>query len=267
MENENKEKENKDGVTASRQEEISFATVGDRVVISGNTYRVRDALKASGARWDAERKEWSVAVSELQKTQEAVRQALQQPVDPDPYVVGSAVYKGRSYYVTRLWEKDGRSRAELLRGDGQRFIVSSGEGGAKVELFPDKQAIRRSEAMQQGKDQEPDPIIVSKVRWKDRSYYCAGYAESNGTLMADLVRRDGQRFSVPVLAEGETPQSGKERGQVIREYKEEEGRPPWRLSDFLRYEAQARESREAQGEASEEGEGEEDDREDNGHGL
>ncbi len=44
----------------------------ERVAIAGNTFPVKDELKALGARWDAERKAWMVPASQADKARALV---------------------------------------------------------------------------------------------------------------------------------------------------------------------------------------------------
>lgn len=44
----------------------------ERVAIGGNTFPVKDELKALGARWDAERKAWMVPASQADKARALV---------------------------------------------------------------------------------------------------------------------------------------------------------------------------------------------------
>lgn len=54
-----------------------------QVAISGNTYPVKDALKSLGAKWDADRKCWTITGTKLAEAQKIVADAPpQQPLTP-----------------------------------------------------------------------------------------------------------------------------------------------------------------------------------------
>lgn len=54
-----------------------------QVAITGNTYPVKDALKALGAKWDADRKCWTITDSKADRARKIVENApAQKPATP-----------------------------------------------------------------------------------------------------------------------------------------------------------------------------------------
>ena len=90
----------------------------NRIAITGNTYPVKDQLKALGARWDADTKAWMVPASQAAAARALVAGA------PTSYIAGSS----SSAYRPRKCVVCGRVERRNSRGyvDGDR-ILRSGE--------------------------------------------------------------------------------------------------------------------------------------------
>lgn len=59
-----------------------------RVTINGNTYPVKDKLKALGAMWDGDRKVWTIALDKAEQARKIVEGA---PPDPKPDYTGKCL--------------------------------------------------------------------------------------------------------------------------------------------------------------------------------
>lgn len=99
---------------------ISIATekVGARIYVTGNTFAVKDRLKAAGCHWDGERKQWWIGVAKADKISGIVGQldgaeAPKESLD-DRRVYAKVQYKGRTYYV--VGESGDRCRLTVLDG-------------------------------------------------------------------------------------------------------------------------------------------------------
>jgi hypothetical protein len=117
-------------------------TTGRRTYVIGNTYAVRDALRAAGAHWDADRKAWwmgdaakaSALVASLGATAPAAAstQADRQAPGTDATIAGKATYKGKTYYVAGRVDR-GRTRWDDRVGmvtsrDGDKVLLYSRDG-------------------------------------------------------------------------------------------------------------------------------------------
>lgn len=122
---------------------ISIQTEGRRTYITGDTYPVRDRIRAIGAKWDATRKAWwtgkraeaETLVAELNETapapaaEERSSDASNAPRDGlDSVVAGRAEYKGKTYYVA------GRIDRGRTHWDDEVAPVTTRDG-AKVLLY------------------------------------------------------------------------------------------------------------------------------------
>lgn len=97
---------------------IAVQKEGRRFYFSGNTYPIKDSLRAAGCKWDPDRKQWWTGKAE---TAERLAAADIEPTEnADAQVIGKARYKGRSYYVA--WAgvtKRGSYAFHLLSLDGK----------------------------------------------------------------------------------------------------------------------------------------------------
>ena len=57
-----------------------------KVAITGNTYQVKEALKAIGARWDADQKAWMVDEDKAEQARKIVEGGSSQPAQKKSFV-------------------------------------------------------------------------------------------------------------------------------------------------------------------------------------
>lgn len=74
-----------------------MTTTTTRIAISGNTYPVKDKIKALGGRWDAERKAWMVPSERAEQARQLVAGA------PTGYV---STHSSRPALRRRRWNQD-----------------------------------------------------------------------------------------------------------------------------------------------------------------
>lgn len=127
---------------------VVIETVGRRHYLRGNTYPIKDAIRAAGCKWDPEAKAWYSGKREIV---EGVIAALgstprnDRPSEPgsspsndrpapglDAMVAGRVQYKGRTYYalgrVVRGRTHWDDSVAPIQTRDGGKFLVSFRDG-------------------------------------------------------------------------------------------------------------------------------------------
>lgn len=134
---------------------ITLSTEGRRTYITGNTYPIRDRIRAIGAHWDAERKAWWTAkrdeaeklIAKLGQPPQAESKATQ-PQREAPgeraTVAGRAEYKGKTYYIAGRVERgrtsyDDRVQAVTSR-DGATILLYSRDGS--LQFWADRSAVR-----------------------------------------------------------------------------------------------------------------------------
>lgn len=78
---------------------VTIEKQGRRYYIAGNTYPIKDQLRAAGCKWDPDRKQWWTGKKDVAErlASKEIKPAAQSP--DEVYVIGKASYKGRSYYV------------------------------------------------------------------------------------------------------------------------------------------------------------------------
>lgn len=120
---------------------ITVEKQGRRYYFQGNTFPIKDQLRAAGAKWDAEKKAWWTGQADV-----AERLTSASPVAPtapsssptreapglDATVSGRAEYKGHTYYVAGRIVR-GRTRyddsvAAVVSRDGERTLLYSRDG-------------------------------------------------------------------------------------------------------------------------------------------
>ena len=117
---------------------IVIEKTGRRYYLVGNTYAVKDRIKAAGCKWDPERRAWWTS---KQDVAEEIKAALadvddghangdggRQGAGDEQVVAGRATYKGKTYYIA------GRIERGRTRWDRDRVHPVETRDGAKVLL-------------------------------------------------------------------------------------------------------------------------------------
>ena len=122
---------------------ITLQTEGRRTYLCGNTYSIRDKIRAIGAHWDADRKAWWTSKRDAAEalvaklpTAEPPAQASQsieaQRDGLESVVAGRATYQGRTYYVAGRVVR-GRTHWDdtvqaITTRDGQKVLLYFRDG-------------------------------------------------------------------------------------------------------------------------------------------
>lgn len=98
--------------------QISTETVGARVYVTGNTFAIKNELKAAGCHWDGDRKQWWIGKAKQADIAAIVgkldgKEAPKQDL-ADSRVYAKVSYKGRTYFVIA----EGTERVRLTVLDG-----------------------------------------------------------------------------------------------------------------------------------------------------
>lgn len=187
---------------------IQIETEGRRTYIVGNTYPVRDQIRALGAHWDSERKAWWTAKAEearqlaerLNGAQTAPAASQGAPSSKAPrdglnsVVAGRATYKGHTYYVAGRTAKgrthwDDRVEA-ITTQDGQKVLLYFRDGSsqfwAPLRQFGDRVTVAEMATT--------PPDVVCIVKSYDRPQTIRGLQR-----FAEQARKDAADGITPEL--------------------------------------------------------------------
>lgn len=138
---------------------ITTEVDGRRIYIKGNTYPIKDQIKALGGKWDDGRKAWWIGAAKG-----AALDALLAPEgppreDPDNVIVsGKARYKGRSYYVRGATTREGRSRLRLTSLDcSVDFWATLGTGDDEASWERTYESARTLGSIRRFMEQQKNP--------------------------------------------------------------------------------------------------------------
>lgn len=117
---------------------ITLETVGRRTYIVGETYSIRDRVRAIGAHWDADRRAWWTAKrAEAEALLAAVSAARDGASSKTPHdglnsvVAAKGEYKGKTYYVAGR-AKDRYASPDIVRTrDGAKILLYFRDGSAQ----------------------------------------------------------------------------------------------------------------------------------------
>lgn len=109
-----------------------------RVYLRGNTFAIKDKIKAAGGHWDADQRAWWLGLAKLAIAEQlagaasaepAAEKPADQPLADDAKILGKATYKGRAGYLL-LWEgetKRGPAAKLAMRDGSKTFWASLGD--------------------------------------------------------------------------------------------------------------------------------------------
>jgi hypothetical protein len=185
-----------------------------RHYITGDTYSLRDQLKAAGCHWDPERRAWWTGKAEVAARFAAKASTSTTPktetVDPrNTPIIGRAQYKGHEYLL--LWEgmtKRGTRAARLAFRDGSRVFWADATEYRVVKRYREPLTLQRlnqlaEEFREQKKAAEPpapqqiDELLaqIGRVRAADQPtrFERAG---KEGPSVGELFTHKTQTFVV-----------------------------------------------------------------------
>jgi hypothetical protein len=97
---------------------ISTEKIGARIYVTGNTFPVKNQLKAAGCHWDGDRKQWWIGAAKAADISSIVGNLANQPAPKEDLgerrVYAKVEYKKRTYYVIA----EGADRVRLTVLDG-----------------------------------------------------------------------------------------------------------------------------------------------------
>ena len=85
---------------------VTIERQGQRVYLVGDTYAIKDRIKAIGGHWDSYRRAWWVGSAKASEAKALTSDIANEPATPpakqdpsDIYLTGKGRYKGREYFV------------------------------------------------------------------------------------------------------------------------------------------------------------------------
>lgn len=165
--------------------QIAIEKVGTRIYVTGNTFAVKDRLKAAGCHWDGERRQWWIGAAKADKIEGIVGGLDGKEIKPEKEELsrkplqGKAEYKGRTYYI-------------LAFGQSRMWLVTLDES---INFWADSSACR----------------IVKRYEQPDRNVrgYAARFQRSAPTLASIREFVVEQKEGRAQLQRGETPTCGR----------------------------------------------------------
>lgn len=124
--------------------QITMQDEASRIYLAGNTFPIKAAIKSAGGHWDADRRMWWIGKSKREEITKAISQSSANP-QPGQHpseaqgdatkIIGTATYKGKTYYVMFAGPtKRGTDAMKLCFRDGsQVFWASIGPGPGDAE--------------------------------------------------------------------------------------------------------------------------------------
>lgn len=181
--------------------QITTEKTGARIYVTGNTYSVKDRLKAAGCHWDGERKQWWIGAAKAEAIAEIVNGLVSQPMGAvsDSSDLGkSRVYaqvecKNRKYYVIAESHSNNRCRLTVLDGS-INFWVAMGDCKLIKTYHPREvwdgrrnsgKTITRYTTLDSLRE-----FIADRKRAEESGEVCCAECGRPGDLVADL--EDGQ---------------------------------------------------------------------------
>lgn len=171
---------------------IKIERAGRRSYIIGNTYAIKDELKAAGAHWDGERRAWwlgddAAAQSVVERCGQAAcapRQAApaaSEGLTDETKIAGKATYKGRPYLLLWLGETRRGQAAKLAFADGSKVF------------WADAGAVEVTKTYERHETKGP-------MTWRRLQVLRARYAEGRAQGYDDGIA-DGRRYECPECGE------------------------------------------------------------------
>lgn len=116
---------------------ITLTQKGRRTYISGDTYQIRDKLRAAGAHWDADARAWWYSRAHAEQVEQIIKEADTAAETPDTpgdnaLVAGRVTYRGKTYYAAGRLIR-GRTRWDdtvraVRSRDGSRILLYYRDG-------------------------------------------------------------------------------------------------------------------------------------------
>lgn len=108
---------------------ITIERQGKRVYLAGDTYAVKDRIKALGGHWDEDRRAWWVGSTKIVEAQSLVDNLAFTPAGPpvkqnpnDIRLTGKGRYKGRTYFAGSITRDGNKVRLLTLPDANEEYL-------------------------------------------------------------------------------------------------------------------------------------------------
>lgn len=182
------------------ENKITIEKIGRRHYVTGNTYSIKDQLRAAGCKWDSDKKAWWTSKSEVaEKFSNVSASRPAEKTCDDLEVIGRATYKGRSYYVVWTGQTKFGFGWKLAFSDGSKTFWAKQENGEPswINRYEEKRTIgslrryaeRQQEQRRNRDENNPDTwSYQEKKEYLDMLDQCDEFARCE-----QLARRWGIR--------------------------------------------------------------------------
>jgi hypothetical protein len=157
---------------------ISVEQVGQRLYVTGNTYAVKDALKAAGCHWDGERRQWWIGAAKRSRIESLIAKPM--PASQDvaaerlerdrENIIGRAEYDGHSYYLVGEGSNDRGAWVRLMFRDGSKTFFKPASEARVTKRYGKPQTLDglREYAERMKREAAGGPCEC----WCHRSHHC-----------------------------------------------------------------------------------------------
>ncbi len=156
--------------------DLTTERVGARLYVAGNTYPIRDRLRAAGYHWDGERRQWWIGAGKA----EALRPILDGPATAAPpedlsmaRVMARVEFKGRPYYQIAA-VRDG-ARVRLVSLDGRADFWAAAAECRVIRTYPPREYRGRTEYTTIGSIRRFIEKQANPATRRGQCYECGAY--------------------------------------------------------------------------------------------
>lgn len=122
---------------------ITVQVQGQRIYLTGDTFPVKDDIKAMGGHWDGDRKAWWVGVAKREAAEQLASSSVSQTAKStksdapsrDARVKSRVTYKAKDYYVLAGSEREGKPRYLLAARNGAFQFWADGTACVLVKHY------------------------------------------------------------------------------------------------------------------------------------
>ncbi len=167
---------------------VSFEKEGRRVYCIGNTYAIKDAIKAAGGHWDADRKAWWIGSGKQEELIASVNKAkpsqTQYATGLNVLVKGKAEYGGRTYPYSFCGPTRNGEAVKLHFRDGSKDFWAPRNEVTIVKTYREPMTLRRLNEMasefKKGSTVQRGSLAQTKRCWECGRSFTFHDAKSNG---------------------------------------------------------------------------------------
>lgn len=164
--------------TPENNTKLGTETIGQRIYLTGNTYAVKDALKAAGCHWDGERRQWWIGAAKREKIANLIAQPLPVAQDVEASrlehdrnnILGRAEYDDHSYYLVGRGENERGAWVRLMFRDGSKTFFKPATEVTITKTYQRPQTLKGLQEYAERLKREQETGVCEC--WCHSSYHC-----------------------------------------------------------------------------------------------